>query len=127
MKKHLLYLVTCLVACFSIFLTTTAANSNYTPFKGNYTAHHYGVSTPYSEKNSHIPFTLTVDVEITEDDHTENIQRDDIGETAIKEIEFSVDHCYVTKLLLTSPSLNAFQETRLPYFILYHSWKSDIA
>lgn len=127
MKKHLLYLATYLVACFSIFLTTAAANSNYTPFKSNYAAHYDKVSTPYSEKNSHVPFTLTVDVEVTEDDLTQNIQRDDLGETAFNEFEFAVDHCYLTKLLLTSPSVNAFQETRLPYFILYHSWKSDIS
>lgn len=126
MKKHLLHLAICFVACFSILNSFSNTNTGYTVFKAIKDVPYKWVSTPSSENSSHVPFTLSSDVEITEDDQTNNEQREHIGVPAINELESLTEHCYVTKLRLTSPSLNIFEDNRLPYFILYHSWKSDL-
>lgn len=126
MKKHLIHVALCLIACFGILFSFSNSNTDHLTLKSSTKELYKWISTPSQEKNGTIPFSLSVDVEITEDEQTNNLQRDQIGAPPINEVIAITNHCYFTKLRLTSPALNALEENRLPFFILYHSWKSDI-
>lgn len=127
MKKHFYHVVSYLIGCFCI-LQLSANQAQFQLFlAGHNTTHPQGITLPQSKEDQRLPFDLGIAMELTDEDHDNGLQRSHDNFPVAGQTGDEWGHTRVVKTRIRSQRIIAAKRLNIPLFILFHTWKSDLA
>lgn len=126
-KSLKLVILFCLISCF------LAAQTNFLAvyLGSSKTQHNYTITDkitlPNSAHCSQLPISQTIAIECTDEDLTTTLHREGYKNVATQVVNQELTHSIFVKIQFKSQRVHLLSKPSPAFFILYHSWKTDIS